>query len=223
MAKLRSERGGTARILVILSLLILVMVVVLSIPSWKEFRYRSQCIACEQAIKSANDGLKIEYLDTYDESSVIEARRTLDRVMPAREDICPTHGNVYMVRNEQGIFELICGLHNPDAARRTRLNASYAGKHLDEARKDILEKAEEGDPEPEKIRIKVNGRPLDCVYVTENVNIRRGTSTTKDYDGTVAFYGTDDDNEISYFVYADEDHCAIWEKGEGWRGDAYDS
>lgn len=223
MTRLRNDRGGTARILVIFSLLILVMVVILSIPSWKAFRYKSQCIACEQAIKSADDGLKIEYLDTYDESSVKEARETLDRVMPAREDICPTHGNVYLVRNEQGIFELICGLHNPDSARRTRLNASYTGECLEEARKNILEKAKKGDPEPEKIRVKVNGKPLDCVFVTEKVNIRRGTSTTKDYDGTVAFYGTNDNNEINYFVYADEDHCAIWNMDDGWRGDAYDS
>lgn len=223
MTKLLEERGGTARILVILSLLILVMVVILSIPSWKAFRYKSQCIACDQAIKSAGDGLKIEYLDTYDESSVKEAQKTLDEVMPAREDICPAHGNVYMIRNEQGIFELVCGLHSRDAARRTRLNAAYAGECLEEAHRNILEKAKEGDTEPEKIRIRVNGKPLDCVYVTEKVDIRRGTSTTKDYDGTVAFYGTDDAGDIDYFVFADEDHCAVWNKGDGWTGDAYGS
>lgn len=223
MRKLFDRRGGTARILVILSLLILVMIVILAIPSWKAFRYKSQCIACDQAIKSAGDGLKIEYLDTFDESSVKEAQKTLDEVMPAREDICPAHGNVYMISNEQGIFELVCGLHSRDAARRTRLNASYAGMCLEEKRKNILEKAAEGDAEPEKISIKTNGKTLDCVYVTEKVDIRRGTSTTKDYNGIVAFYGTGEDNEINYFVYADEDHCAVWNSDDGWTGDAYES
>ena len=51
MTKLRSRRGGTARILVILAVLILIMVGILMIPSWKAFRYRSECIACEQAMK----------------------------------------------------------------------------------------------------------------------------------------------------------------------------
>ena len=27
--------------------------------------------------------------------------------------------------------------------------------------------------------------------------------------------------DIFYFVYADEDHCAIWKANDGWTGDAY--
>ena len=27
--------------------------------------------------------------------------------------------------------------------------------------------------------------------------------------------------DIFYFVYADEEHCAIWKANEGWTGDAY--
>lgn len=223
MTKLNNRRGGTNRAVVILAVLILIMIVIISVPAYRAFSYRSQCIACEQAMKSAGDGLKIEFLDTYDEGSLKKARKTIDEVMPARDDICPAGGNVYLIRNEQGVFEPVCGLHNSDAARRTRLNASYAGEVLAEARKNILEKASKGDPEPESIRIKVNGKDLECGYVTKEVNIKRGTSTTQGYKGVVAFYGTDDDNEISYFVYADEDYCAIWRINEGWTGSAYES
>ena len=133
------------------------------------------------------------------------------------------HGNVYLIRNEEGVLEPVCGLHNDDVARRTRLNASYAGSKLEEARKNILEKAGKDDPEPEKITITVNNRPLDCTYVTEEVPIKRGTSTTKGYDGTVAFYGTGEKGEINYFLYADEDYCAVWHENEEWTGSAYDN
>lgn len=223
MKKLANNKGGVNRALVILSVLIIIMAVVISIPSFKAFNYRSECIACEQAIKSATDGLRIEYLDTFDEESIKQARKTLAEAMPEREDICPRHGNVYLLRDEEGILVPVCGLHDSDVARRTRLNASYAGSMLEEKRKNILEKAKEGDPEPEQITVKVNNSPLQCTYVTEKVNIRRGTSTTNGYDGIVAFYGTDDNGAINYFVYADEDYCAIWNIEDGWTGSAYDN
>lgn len=223
MTKLSNTKGGTARILVILSVLILILVGIMLIPTWKAFRFKSECIGCEQAMDTATDGLRIEYLNTFEEGSVRDARKSLDEFMPAREDICPSHGNVYLIRNDEGIIEPVCGLHNKDAARRTRLNASYAGSALEEARKNYLEKAEAGDPEPEKLTIRVNSKPLDCTYVTEEVPIRRGTRTTKGYKGVVAFYGTGDNNKINYFVYADEDYIAIWHEGDGWRGTAYDN
>lgn len=223
MTKLRDRRGGANRALVTLSILILVMVGIISVPTWKAFRYRSECIACEQAMKSAGDGLIIEFLNTYKEDSIKGARKTLDEVMPARDDICPTHGNVYLIKeDENGIYEPVCGLHNGDAKLRTRLNASYAGNQLNETRRKILLKAKEGAPEPEFIALKVNGKTLECGYVTEKPNIRRGTASTKGYDGVVAFYGTNDKNEVNYFVYADEDHCAIWTAKDGWSGDAYE-
>lgn len=222
MTKLKDRRGGANRALVTLSILILVMVAVISVPSWKAFRYRSEVIACDQAMKSAGDGLKIEFLDTFDEKSVKKARETLDEVMPARKDICPSHGNVYLIKDEHGIFEPVCGLHSSDAKLKTRLNASFSGNQLNERRRKLLQKAKEGDPEPELITLRVNGKDLDCTFVEEEVKIKRGTSTTKGYKGIVSFYGTDDNNEVNYFVYADEDHCAVWHADRGWTGDAYE-
>ena len=223
MRKLRSSYGGTARILVILSVLIIIMCGLLMIPTWKAFRFKSECIGCREAIKTATDGLRIEYMDSFTEGSLQDARNALDQFMPERPDICPKHGNVYLIRNDEGIIEPVCGLHSSDAARRTRLNASYAGNALEEARKKILKNAEPGDPEPEKITIKVNNKPLDVTYVTEEVGIMRGTSTTKGYKGIVAFYGTGEAGEINYFVYADENYIAIWHEDEEWTGTAYDN
>ena len=223
MTKLRSRYGGTARILVILAALILLMLVIIAIPAFKRFNFKSEQIACEQAIKSANDGLKIQFLSTYEKESITDARKSLAQIMPEREDICPRHGNVYLTREEHGIFEAVCGLHDWDAAKRTRLNASYAGNMLTEERKNIFEKSDFDGTEPEYITININNGKLDIVYVTEEVNIKRGTKTTKGYKGTVAFYGVGDDGDINYFLYADDDYCAKWRKGDGWTGTAYDN
>ena len=33
--------------------------------------------------------------------------------------------------------------------------------------------------------------------------------------------GSAKEGEICYFVYADENYCAIWRSNDGWDGDAY--
>ena len=221
-------RGGVNRLIAVLLALIGVMLVLIAIPWVKSFNYRSECIACEQAMKSAKDGLIIDYLHNWDAGDVEDAMDTLDEVLPARPDICPTHGTVYLMRREDGIFEPVCGLHDPDLKLRVRLNASRAKDLLAEglrvARKD-------SDTEPDEVEIELNGKALTCTRVAAYSDLRRGTSTTNGYDGVVALYGiagdgdfTDTglkDGEICYFVYADENHAAVWKHNDGWTGSAY--
>ena len=236
MDRLSDSRGAVSRIHVILAIAILIMLVVIAIPGWRAFRYRSQCIACEQAMKSAGDGLIIEYLGKYEEDDIDAARDIIDQVMVAREDICPAHGNIYLIKEEHGIYQPVCGLHDKDEKQRTRLNASYTRDELIEARKKLLKKS---DTEPESIVITCNGKPLECMHVTEEEVIHRGTATTNGYKGVVAYYGVLGDfqysakagtkkkskvkeGEICYLLYADEDHCAIWRANDGWSGDSYE-
>lgn len=223
-----TDRGGVNRVVAVLLALIAVMLVIIAIPAWEHYRERSEIIACEQAMKSAKDGLIIEYLNRFEEGSVEDAMQTLDEVMVARPNICPAGGEVYLIKNDHGIYEPLCGLHDPDARHRTRLNASRAKELLLEARRKALR---EVDGEPESVTIQLNGQPLECVRVQQEQAIRRGTATTNGYDGIVAFYGLAGegdfapegvaDGEICYFLYADEDHCAIWRADDGWTGDAY--
>ena len=229
LASLRSIRGGVNRVVAILLALIAVMLVIIAIPWWQHFRERSEIIACEQAMKSAKDGLIIEYLGRFKEGSTNEAMKTLDQVMVARPNICPSAGEVYLIRNSQGIFEPHCGLHDPDEKLRTRLNASRALELLREGRRLALR--ENGGKEPEAVEIQLNCQKLSCVRVKKAQKLRRGTATTDDFEGVVAFYGlagegdfpVEDvaEGDIFYFVYADEDHCAIWRANDGWTGDAY--
>ena len=224
----RSRRGGVNRAAAILLALIGVMLVVIAIPGWRAYRYRAQKLACEQAMKSARDGLIIEYLSHWEAGTVQQAMETLDEVLPERANICPAGGTVYLVRGEDGIYEPVCGMHDSDRKRRVRLNASRAMDLLHDA---LRLAREAGEEEPESVEITLNGASLECVRTPEVLDLHRGTRSTNGYKGIVAFYGLAGDGaipagglkqgEIAYFVYADEDHAAVWSDGDGWTGDAY--
>lgn len=226
--KLRSIRGGVNRTVAILLALIGVMLVLIAVPAWEHFRERSEIIGCEQALKSAEDGLIIEFLSRYKEGSVEDAMTCIDEVMPARPNICPAGGTVYLIKNSQGIYEPLCGLHDPDTKRRVRLNASRA---LDLLKEGLRLKRRELKAEPDSVEIKLNGQTLECQRIQEEPPLRRGTGTTSGYDGVVAFYGIAGDGDfapegvaegtICYFIYADKNHCAIWHTKDGWIGDSY--
>ena len=227
--KLRSIRGGVNRVVAILLVAIAIMLVIILIPAWDDLRLLSQRLSCEQAMKSAKDGLIIEYLGRYKEGSVQDAMNTLDQVMIARPKICPAGGEVYLIKNSQGIYEPLCGLHDRDQKRRVRLNASRALELLREARRIALRSSQ--GVEPDAVNIVLNSMELPCVRVQQAQKLRRGTGTTDGFDGVVAFYGLAGEGnfpakdveagDIFYFVYADEYHCAIWRADDGWSGDAY--
>jgi hypothetical protein len=234
--KLQSNRGGIKWPFIVLIVMIIVLLVLIAIPAWKDFQYKAQKIGCDQAMKSAGDGLIIEYLGTFEEVTTEEAMKQLDKIMPARDELCPAGGSIYLTKGENGIFVPVCGLHDNDKKERVRLNASYA-KILLEA--ELLKAEESGSSEssskqtsePEKTAIVINSKKLDCVHVQKEEPIHHGTDYTQDYKEIVAFYGLEGEGEfdsdfvkkgkISYFVYADENYCAIWRASDGWSGDAY--
>ena len=238
MNKLNSQRGGVSRLVAILLVLIAIMLVVIAIPAWKVFRYRSEKTGCDQAMKSAGDGLLIEYLNrqvpsTLDDNKEADelkaAMDTLDEVMVARPNICPAGGTVYLVKNKMEIYQPVCGLHEADRKLKVRLNASRAAELAAEALR-IYRQDNHGE-NPESLEIELNGKPLTCVLVQERQPLTRGTRLTNGFEGIVAFFGLNGEGSfhmeevepgaICYFVYADEDHCASWRADDGWTGDAY--
>ena len=227
--KNKKNCGRISRLTAILLLLIVAMLIIIAIPSWRAFEYRAQKQGCVQALKSARDGLIIEYLGQFREESVEEAMETLDEVMPARADLCPAGGTIYLIKDENGIYAPVCGLHDSDKALKCRLNASRAKDLLEEK---LREERRVSETEPESIIFPLNGKELECIRVSEKPNLRRGTSTTNGYKGIVAFYGLAGEGafaqspqksgKIDFFVYADEDYCAIWNYAEQWTGSAYE-
>ena len=227
--KMASNGGLINRATAILLVLIGIMVVLIEIPGWRVFVFRAQKTACNEAIKSAEDGLIIEFLSRYKEASVEEARAVLDEVLPERPNICPAGGTVYLILGENGIYKPVCGLHDSDLKERTRLNAARV--------RDLLFAAREKprkigiDPEEENFKININGKDLKCQRVLERVQLFRGTRTTAGFEGVVCYYGVAGSGEfkdssakkgtICYFLYADEECCALWQTEDGWTGLAY--
>ena len=230
-AKLRGrglDSAGLTRAAAVLLVLIVVMLVLIAIPGWNSYRFRAEKMACVQALKSARDGLIIDFLGKWDAGTAQDARNTLDEVMPERANLCPAGGTVYLVRDENGIFDPICGLHDPDDHRRVRLNASRAMELLQAALRDARSAGEE---EPQTVEIQLNGKTLACMRVTDEPELRWGTKASTAYKGTVALFGVAGEGtfgteaakagELCCFVYAEEESCAVWHAKDGWTGDAY--
>ncbi len=222
--KIRSTAGGLNILIGILLLLIVVMLIIIAVPSWKRFSYRAQKVGCDQAMKSAGDGLIIEYLGDLRDTTSEEARRILDKVMPGRDKLCPAGGEVYLSKDEHGIYQPFCGIHGNDKKERVRLNASYAKEllsaELEKAGKKKNTGSRSGSKTEEKsgksdssgtakqtsaktekeqqdyTEITINGKPLQCIHVLKQEPIRRGTANTNDYEGIVAYYGLEGEGDF---------------------------
>ena len=209
-------------------LLIVIMLAVISASGWSAFKFHADEIGCMASLKTARDSLVIEVITENEDLTTGTSRKVLARTMPGRDNLCPAGGTVYLLPLENGSYDLVCGLHDPDQAERTRLNASYA---LDQLDADIYKRNLRSEEIPETIPLELNGQELICTQTAQAVPIRRGTSTTEGYDGVVAFFAVEGTEgwkdtgaqmgEVCYFLYADEYHCAIWNAQDGWTGDSY--
>ena len=63
--KIADNHGGINRATVLLMVLIAVLVVLLGVPGYRAYRYRAQKVGCQQAMKSAKDGLIIDFLSNW--------------------------------------------------------------------------------------------------------------------------------------------------------------
>lgn len=216
--KLRSVRG-VSRLAAILAGLILVLVVLISIPTIKYYYDESQRVGCRDALSSANRIIKEEYMLDGFQNSAEAARDAAEKAMLGWTDMCPAGGSVYLAeRPGTNVgYEVVCGMHDPDAKERTRLNASNAMKQLEQTiRSCVLTKKDI----PDTITVQINSKDLIAQRTDEDTNIKRGTSSTSGVSGTVLFFSVED-NRLSYLCYADEDHCAVWRLDNGWTGDSY--
>lgn len=189
ISRIRSRAGGLSIAIAILLLLIVVMLCIIAVPAWKRFQYRSQKVGCDQAMKSAGDGLIIEYLGSLEDTTTEQARRILDKVMPARDKLCPAGGEVYLSRDEHGIYQPFCGIHGNDKKERVRLNASYAkdllsaqleksagdtsgftAEFVEETSEETSNKSEKTDPEQESAETDAPEAETEPEYIEITIN-----------------------------------------------------
>ena len=224
------NRSGIARIHVLLLVLCILLAVLVMRPYYRERRYHAEKVACTTSLRVVNGALVLDMISRGQTVSLDEAAGQLVSTLPGRSGYCPSGGTVYFVRQKDGEWKAICGMHDDDYALRTRLNSNYVLRQL---REQVKAEQRLGTPVPKKVTVDLNGKKLNCELVTREVNLRRGTATSRGYEdsGTVAFYGLEGNGsfretgakkgEVAYFCFADEDYQAGWKVLSGWSGSAF--
>ena len=214
------SRSGINRLIFILLTLVLVMAVVVAIPVYRSYKLRADRIGCSVALKKAQDMLDVEFLVSYS-LSYEQALTVVERSKWEMDALCPAGGDYYLVERTDNaqIYRVTCGLHESDTLLRTRLNATNVFALLEDALETQhlrgLEPPEDG------FVFTVNGQPLEAKRLSGDNGLHWGAGSSIDFDGIVCFYSLSASGEIAWFVYADEDHAAVWDLHEGWHGDAY--
>lgn len=229
--KLKTCRGIAWPIVVLLILVIILSITSL-IPSFLKYKEQADVVACGTALDTARRQLASDFMiNGFENGSAEDARDYIGYVMNGWDDLCPAGGSVYIVPKGNSLldWDVVCGLHCADSKLRTRLNADNV---LEQLREALKREQDLGNPYPETLSFTLHGKPFTAVLVDEPTGLRRGTRTTADVEGIVAFYsivghsafGADSgmkDGQLWYFSYADEDHCANWSYHDSWTGDSY--
>ena len=217
--KLHSRSGALSRLAVILIVAVIVMLAVVSVPAYHWLKTRSDRVGCSTALKSAMRELTDAYI-LRGGMTADEAKAEVTRAMQGWENLCPAGGTVYLIETDEDMpYDLVCGLHGPDAKQRTRLNSYRVWENLvSELQKDSLA----GAAPRESVPISINGNTLEVKLLDEPNDLRRGTKASNGFEGVVAFYTYSQDTGMTWFVYADEDHAAVWRRVSGWSGDSWD-
>lgn len=223
------NQSGLVRAALLLIIPIVILLALILWPAWKKFHWQSQQIACNAALATAKDFLSIDYLMTNGEKTEVEdAVETVTSVMNGWDDLCPDGGTVYLVESGQEApkYTLICGLHDTDAARRTRLNADYTFSQIEDA---LRAARKAGEPAPTTVEVSLNGKIYTAQQTDAPVSIYRGTDQTDGYDGTVIYYGVagagnfatfanTEEGTPGYFLFADENTMVTWQPRTAWTG-----
>ena len=233
-SKLHS-RSGIAWIFVILLVLIIILAITSLIPTYKKYQEQGKALACATALDTARRQLASNFmLNGFENGSAEAAKEYIAYVMNGWDDLCPDHGNVYIVPKGDSLldWDVVCGLHCSDKKLCTRLNASNV---LDQLREQLLLQQNAGVLYPESLPFTLHGKSYTALLVDESTGLKRGTRTTPGYEdlGIVARYslvghsdfgsdsGLTKDGQLWYFSFADTQHCANWSYHDSWTGDSY--
>ena len=206
--KLHSS-GGYSLLLLILLIAVFVMLVIVLLPRILHYKEEADNYGCKVAMNKTQDMLDVEFLNDYG-MTLEQADEVIHRAMWEQDWLCPSGGDYFVVdRGGPQLYRVTCGLHESDTLLRTELNAKHAFSLL----KTELELAE---TTPRTVTLTLNSMEFTAQGVETEPTIRRGTKTTKGFDGTVIYFMADNHGNLRYFCYADENHCAIWRLGEDW-------
>lgn len=226
-----NQTRGIARLVVILAILAVILITAAMIPVIQRYRFRADALGCLAGLDTARRQLAAEYMLVGENSTAEEARDYVGFVMDGWDNLCPGGGTTYIVPkdNSELDWDVVCGLHGEDRKLCTRLNADYV---LQQLREELRLSRLTGEPYPESLTVMLHHKKVTAKLTDQDTGIRRGTAATIGAKGTVISYaiagysafGSDrgaPEDEISWFSYADEEHCANWSAWDGWTGDSY--
>jgi len=215
--KQEDKDQGVRRLLILLIFVVLLLAVMIVMPIIENRERKAEGYACTLAIRRAQDAVLVEFFSD-PEMTEREAAIVVDKSKLAREDLCPSGGDYYLVPLNGGSWRVTCGLHEEDTIQRTRINASRV---LEELQSQLANKRRLEMDVATSLLLNVNGKALDVTLLPGDNALRRGTDYSIDFDGVVSFFSLNADGEVNWFVYADENHAAVWKLNSGWSGDAY--
>ena len=215
--KQEDKDQGVRRLLVLLIFVVLLLAVMIVMPLIQNRERKAEGYACTLAIRRAQDAVLVEFFSD-PEMTENDAAIVVDKSKLAREDLCPSGGDYYLVPISGGGWRVTCGLHEEDTIQRTRINASRV---LEEVQSQLANKRRLEMDVASSLLLNVNGKALDVPLIPGDNALRRGTDYSIDFDGVVSFFSLNADGELNWFVYADENHAAVWKLNSGWSGDAY--
>ena len=215
--KQEDRERGIRRLLILLAFVVLLLAVMIVLPLIQNRERKAEGYACTLAIRRAQDAGLVEFYSD-PEMTERDAAVVVDKSRLAREDLCPSGGDYYLIPQSSGSWRVTCGLHEEDTIQRTRINASRV---LEELQSQLANKRRLEMDVAGSIILNVNGKALDVGLLAGDNALRRGTDYSIDFDGVVSFFSLNTSGEVNWFVYADENHAAVWKPSSGWSGDAY--
>ena len=214
----QEEKDQSIRgLLWLLVFVILILAVMVILPLIQNRENKAESYACTLAIRRAQDAVLVEFLSN-PEITEQQAYVVVDESKLAREDLCPSGGTYFLVPITGGSWRVTCGLHEEDTKLRTQINASYI---LETVQSQLAARRRAEMKIEDDLIINVNGKALDVKLLAGDNGLRRGTDYSIDFDGVVSFFSLNAAGEVNWFVYADENHAAVWKINSGWSGDAY--
>ena len=205
------------RLIILLIFVVLMLAVMIAIPLFQNREHKAERQACTLAIRRAQEAILVEFYSD-PELPKQESAVVVDKSKLAQEDLCPSGGDYYLVPQSGGGWRVTCGLHEEDTILRTRINASRV---LEELQSQLDARRRSEADTASSVTLDINGQALEVTLLAGDTALRRGTEYSIDFEGVVSFFSLNAAGEVKWFVYADENHAAVWKLNSGWSGDAY--
>ncbi|MBQ9346317.1 MAG: hypothetical protein IJT94_03120 [Oscillibacter sp.] len=221
--KLQSQSGVTWVVTVLAAACVIMSIIVVGEPLFAAIRDRMAAYSCSVAVNKAQNMINMESLQSGTGGITLEqAKSILNKSKWAMDTLCPGGGECRLVAegnaddpDERTRYTVVCGLHDENLQRRTRVNAEAA---LEKVETEIEHRRLIASDDINSVTISLNGEELRATR--QDVEMTRSLYYSSGYSGNVVFYEVDEEG-VTFLAFGDEYYCANWRRDWGWDGTAY--